>query len=204
MRQRGFTLVELVVAMAVFSMMLLIIVTGFTNIIRMHDEAVASNSAQDSARGAMDTLVSAIRDSDNVTAICDDTNTNCTTPATPTETLCLTDAAGAQEDFFYVGNGSDGTSGVMYQADTCSLGAGNGAQGITDPDVDVTNFSAAVQSVGPAIVKPEVQVSLSVGSNNGTTVTNTGPSGSVTTCANNNSDREFCSVVTLTSGAVPR
>lgn len=200
MRQRGFTLVELVVAMAVFGMLLLIIVTGFMNIIRMHDEAIAANLAQDSARGAMDTVVTSIRNSSSVYAICDSANANCSAPATATETLCLTQASGAQEDFFYVGNGVTGTKGVMYHATSCSLSAGNGAQAITDSAVSVTNFTATVGSIGTAIVKPEVQVSLSVASNNNTTTT----SGSTTTCTNSNSAREFCSVVTLSSGAVPR
>jgi len=92
---------------------------------------------------------------------------------------------------------------VLYQADTCSLAAGNGAVALTDTGVNVENFTAIVQSIGASIVKPEVQLSLSVGSSNGTTVTTSGPN-PVTTCGNTNSDREFCSVVNLTSGAVPR
>lgn len=207
MKQKGFTLIELVVAMAVFSFMLLIIVEGFMNIISMHDAAIASNTAQDSARTAMDTIITSIRDSSGVTAICDDANANCSLtnpPTAATQTLCLTEASGAQQDFFYVGNGSDGTAGVLYRADTCSLGAGNGAEAITDSAVNVNNFNAVVQSQGAAIIKPEVQVTISVGSNNGTTSTQVVSGQPVTSCSSSNDAREFCSVVTLTSGAVPR
>lgn len=188
----GFTLVELVVAMAVFSMMLVIIVSGMINIVRMHNQALASNLAQDNARGAMDELVRGIRNSSGVDwANTDNGGVNGTTR------LCLKSANSPGTEYWV-----KSAAGILtlYRYDGgCSTGAGGVV--VTDPVVNVQDFKVTpVTSTTAGFSRQEVHISVTIGSSNGTT---TG-SGAGTTCAASTSDREFCSVVTLTSGAVPR
>jgi prepilin-type N-terminal cleavage/methylation domain-containing protein len=183
MDSAGFTMIELLVAMTVFSFMLMIIVVGFMNVVRLHNSALASNMAQDNARTAIDELVRAVRDSATVIAP--------TTVNTASGTLCLASAKGVQQVYYL-------NAGVLTRADDCTTKTNPVA--ITSSSVSVTNFAATLRTGGPAIVKPEVELTVTVGSANGTT---TG-SGANIKCGPTNAEREFCSVVTLTSGAVPR
>jgi len=181
--ERGFTLVELLVAMSVFSFMLVIVVVGFINVVHLHNEAIASNMAQDNARTAMDELVRAVRDSAGTI----------TPTAGPNGTLCLGAPQGGQERYYYL------VAGVLTRADNCTTHSNPAS--ITSSSVQVTNFDPIVQSTGPKVKKPVVQLTVTVGTaGNGTTV----GAGASLACGNSNASRTFCSVVTLTSGAVPR
>jgi len=181
--ERGFTLVELLVAMSVFSFMLVIIVVGFVNIVHLHNEAIASNIAQDNARTGMDELVRGVRASSGVVS---------TTPG-PSGTVCLSSPQAGQNQIYYL------NAGVLMRASNCATKTNPTA--ITSSSVVVSNFAVTVQSTGPKIVKPVVQITVTVGTaGNGTTV----GAGASLACGNTNSDRTFCSVVTLTSAAVPR
>ncbi len=174
----GFTLIELLMAMSVFSFMLLIIVMGFMNIVRMHNAAVASNQAQDSARTAMNELVLAVRDSGGVTI--------------PSAGLmCLASMAGQPQQYYVA-------AGALTRADGCG-GTPLNTHQITSSDVNVADFSAAIES-DPTVVKPQVKLSLTVGSANGTTA----GTGAALACKDSQADRTFCSVITLTSRAVQR
>lgn len=177
-------MIELLVAMTVFSFMLLIIVVGFMNVVRMRNQALASNVAQDNARTAINELVRAVRDSTGVV-----------TPVAgvPASQLCLASSGGPQR-LYYV----SATDGRLYRADGCAVPVN--AQAVTSSSVRVANFVATVKSSGPTIVKPQVELTVTVASNNGTT---TG-SGATIACGPSNAERMFCSTVTLTSGAVPR
>lgn len=179
--ERGFTLVELLVAMSVFSFLLVIVVVGFVNVVRMHNQAVASNMAQDNARTAMNELVRAVRDSAGVVSV----------TGGPTGTLCLESLTGQQRIYYVQTN-------VLMRADNCTTRTN--PQSITSSAVRVSNFDPVIGSSGPTVVKPVVQLAVTVGSNNGTT---TGVGASLA-CGNSNADRTFCGVVTLTSAAVPR
>jgi prepilin-type N-terminal cleavage/methylation domain-containing protein len=182
--EKGFTLIELMVAMAVFSFMLIIVVSGFISVVRMRNEALAADAAQDNARVAMDTLVAAVRDSSGV--------------ITPTagltgSDLCL-DETGSTQRRFWVKT----VSGVkvLYQNQDCSSSNGNA---VTNPSIDVNDFEATNTSTIASNLKSEVELKVSVGTAGNNTVNAAG-----TACNNNNQDREFCSVITLTSGAVSR
>lgn len=179
--QAGFTLVELLVAMAIFSFMLLIVVSGFINIVHIHNQAVAANIAEDNARTAMDELVRGVRTSNGVL------------PSTP-GTLCLTNTTNGQQILYYVD-----INFILKRADSrqCTV-PGVNVQAITSSIVSVTNFSAVVETVG--VPRPEVGMSLTVASNNGTT----SGSGATVSCGPSTADKTFCSVITLNSGAVPR
>jgi prepilin-type N-terminal cleavage/methylation domain-containing protein len=178
----GFTMIELLVAMAVFSFMLVIIVVGFINIVKMHNQALASNMSQDNARTAMDELVRSVRDSTGVVT---------PAPGVPSSTLCLANASGPQNTYYVTG-------GILYRASDCASRANPVA--VTNSSVQVANFIATVKTAGADILKPQVELTITVASNNGTT---TG-SGATVACGPSSADRAFCSAITLTSGAVPR
>jgi prepilin-type N-terminal cleavage/methylation domain-containing protein len=189
--EAGFTLIELLVAMAVFSFMLLIIVVGFMNVVRLHDQALASNVAQDNARGAMEELVRAVRDSAGVVT---------PVPGTPSSTLCLASANGPQQYYWVKSVVVSGvTTNMLYRGDGCTASPSN-QRPLTSNSVQVANFRATVKTSGAKIVKPQVEMTVTIASNNGTT---TG-SGASIACGPSNSSRAFCATVTLTSGAVPR
>jgi len=178
--EAGFTLVELLVAMAIFSFMLLIVVSGFINIVHIHNQAVAANIAQDNARTAMDELVRGVRTSNGVLP-------------SAAGTLCLTNTSNGQQILYYV------AGGILNRADSPRCTApGVNVQAITSSIVSVTSFSAVVGTVG--VPKPEVNIALTVASNNGTT----SGTGATVKCGPTAADRTFCSAITLTSGAVPR
>jgi prepilin-type N-terminal cleavage/methylation domain-containing protein len=188
--QNGFTMIELLVAMAVFSFMLLIISVGFINVVKVHNAAIAANLTQDSSNSAMQAMVQAVRDSEGIVSIV-------TNPLNSTygDQLCLKTSGVNQ---VYLIN----TSQVLERYDsnsTCtSRSAGQPLTAATN--VQATYFKATVETTGATITKPEVSLALTVASGNGTT---TG-SGATVSCANNNQDRAFCSFMTLTSGAEPR
>ena len=182
---RGFTLVELLLAMSVFSMMLLIVVAGFINIVRLHNQAIAINIAQDNARTAMDVLVQAVRNSSGVSTI-DTSNPD-------TYRMCL-NVSGGQQQLYYV------TAGILYRADGCSTLTN--VRTLTGSDVLVTSFKPEQQPSNAAIPRPQIELSLTVASNGAPGLT-TG-TGSDVQCGTAISQRTFCSVVTLKSGATPR
>jgi hypothetical protein len=168
------------VAMSIFSFMLLIVTMGFINIVHIHNQAVASNIAQDNARAAMDELVRGVRTSNGILP-------------SAAGTLCLTSTTSGQQTIYYVQ--PVGLGGILYRADSASCTApGLRRQALTSNIVSVTNFAVVVPVA--ATPKSEVSMTLTVASNNGTA-----PGG---VCGPTNSDRTFCSVITLTSGAVPR
>ena len=178
--QARFTLVELLVAMSIFSFMLLIVVSGFINIVHIHNQAVAANISEDNARKAMDELVRGVRTSNGVLP-------------SAAGTLCLTNTSNGQQIIYYV------VGGILTRADSpqCTP-PGVNVQAITSSIVSVTSFSAVVGTIG--VPKQEVNLALTVASNNGTT----SGVGVNVQCGTTSSDRTFCSAITLTSGAVPR
>src|ERR1700733_13320507 len=176
--QAGFTMIELLVAMTIFSFMLMIISVGFINVVKIHNQALASNNSQDNARTAINELVRAVRDSTGVSGA----------PGIgPNGTLCLNDASGTQKNYWIKTVTIAGISTkVLYRGDGCIATPAN-QQAITSGSVNVNNFFAKVNTSGPNIVKPEVQLTVGVASNNGTT---TG-TGAAVACGPGASDREF-------------
>jgi prepilin-type N-terminal cleavage/methylation domain-containing protein len=186
-RQRGFTLIELLIAMAIFSFFLLIVVAGFLNVVRAHNHAIADNAAQDNARVAMDTVVQAVRDSAGVTNPGPDSTSN---------TLCLADPTGVDKEYWVQTVGGVET---LMKGDGCTYPGTPPLNqvAITSPSNNVAVFSARNTSSINTNPKTEVELTITVSSSNGTATAGT-------SCNSNNEDRVFCSVVTLSSGAVAR
>ncbi len=190
----GFTLIELLLAMAVFSFMLLIIVSGFTNVVRLHDAALAANGAQDNARTAVDELTRAVRNSAGVISSTADAQGN--------TQLCLSNSAGPVQSYFVRNVGTPAVM-TLLRNDGCTWSTA-GAQAITNSTVKVTHFFANATTSGSSLTKEEVHFTVQVASSNGTTTTVGSGAAAVTSCTNGAASRTFCSVVTLNSGAEPR
>lgn len=186
-RESGFTLIELMLAFAVFGFMLLIVVAGFINVVRLHNEALASNNAQDSARTAMDTMVQAVRNSSGIVFPANQ--------GAAASTLCVASSSGPDTGFYV-----DSTTQILYEASNCSAPYTNPVPLTSGNEQAYLQSTLESSDSGDPQWKPEVELKLVVSSNNGTT---TG-SGVGTQCANDAADHEFCSVVTLTTGAEPR
>lgn len=67
-RPAGFTLVELIIAMAIFSLLLLLITSGIVQIMRIYQSGVASRRTQAAARLTMETITRDVRSSLNAVA----------------------------------------------------------------------------------------------------------------------------------------
>jgi prepilin-type N-terminal cleavage/methylation domain-containing protein len=212
MNQRGFTLIELLVAMAVFSFMLLIIVVGFMNIVNVHNAALASNHAQDSARAAMDEMVQGVRDSTGVQwihqypayaglmdpGVANDSNF---------DVFCLSSASGNAQEYFVAWVAALSTHQLFVRnTGNCSTAALNPTDtALTANNMDVRYFDVK-QVPDPTVTglpagwKPQVEMTLKLGTNNGTASGN----GVNFKCNANVADRAFCATATITSGAAPR
>jgi prepilin-type N-terminal cleavage/methylation domain-containing protein len=181
----GFTLIELVLAMAIFGFMLLLIVAGFINVVRLHNEALASNSAQDSARTATDAIVQAVRGSSGVVSP--------TVQGVPSTSLCLASASGADVGFYVA-------SQILYETTNCSPPYTTSTP-LTSSNEEAY-FNATLESTNASDPqwKPEVQLKLEVAPNNGYATWN----GTDFVCQGGAADLQFCSVVKLITGAEPR
>jgi prepilin-type N-terminal cleavage/methylation domain-containing protein len=63
-RQNGFTIIELLLAMAFFSFILMLVVAGFIQINRSYTRGLTVKQVQNSARSVIDEISSAIRDAE--------------------------------------------------------------------------------------------------------------------------------------------
>jgi prepilin-type N-terminal cleavage/methylation domain-containing protein len=130
-KQDGFTLVELILAMAIFSLVMLAIVGGFIGIIHGYQSGLASRDTQQNSRFGMDTMVREIRQSDSVTL-----QTNVTDG---TSIVCVAGTQSGQNMRFLVNNNR-----LVEEAASCSSSPSVGAtaQYITSSNLRVANFQA--------------------------------------------------------------
>src|SRR5437868_10299723 len=71
LNQLGFTLTELIIAMAIFSTMLVIVTTGFITSVRLYVAGTSARTTQDNARSIMDVITRDIRASNGVLVTAD-------------------------------------------------------------------------------------------------------------------------------------
>ncbi len=191
----GFTLIELVMAMAVFSFLLLLVSSGFIQVVRIHQAGIASRSTQQNARLVLDALAKDIR----VSALA-----SSATVTSQYDRLCL--AKGSQTLQYAV----DTTTGDLKvntitppAAGTCPAPANfTGWRTLNDDIVRVEQFRAvttlpAQPGLGTAMV------TLTLASRNNLNALDPASNPPRTRCLPG-AGSQFCAVTTLSSGATLR
>ncbi len=196
-------MIELLVAMAVFSFMLLIVSTGFIGIIKINQSTNASRLTQQSARLIIETLERNLRASSQVVVTPD------TTYGATLTRLCLFDDSQYTE--YVVDTNGDLRQGTIpSMGGTCpsqtqpilngwnKINTNNVTSGATD-GVKVQRFLVTTTAVG-GIDGGMVTIDLSM---TGQGVQDTDLNSAKTSCLPK-AGSQFCSVTTLTTTAVLR
>lgn len=189
--EAGFSLVELLLAMAVFSFMLLIITAGFINVVRIQQSGVASRSTQQSARLVLDSLMKDVRAAS--VARVRETGQN--------DALCL-DTGGQTLEYAVDSNGDlrVASIGSLAASSACPVPVIDSSwRRLGDSPVKTTQFNV----VGTDPVNSglgTVMVTLTLVARSNLDVLNTDPVLPGTRCEPG-SGAQFCSVTTLSSTA---
>jgi prepilin-type N-terminal cleavage/methylation domain-containing protein len=193
----GFTLVELVIAMAIFSMMLLIVVSGFLHVVRVQQASLASRNTQHNSRFALEEMVRESRSATDVLVTAGPLG-----PA-PLDTVCLATESGFVR--FQV-NGADQR---LYRQ---TLPSGGGCGGvvtsqaaITASDVAVVRFDAERMATSLGGGDPdEVALRLSVSVASVGDVSRLEAANELRSCDPSQSGAHYCSVANLDSSVTLR
>ncbi len=187
--QQGFTLVELIIAMAVFSFMMVIVSAGFIQVVRIHQSGIASRTTQQNARLVIDAIMKDVRQS----ALAATANPG------QLNWLCL--ARGSQTlEYAVDGSGNLRVGAIATPASgTCPAPVFNSTwRTLNDPAVTVTQF--AVTTTPPT--QPGLgttMVTLTLASRN-----NLDALDATKTRCLPGAGSQFCAVTTLNSGAALR
>ena len=198
--QAGFTLVELVMAMAVFSFMLTIIMVGFLGVVKTHESGVVQRNTQQNARLAMDQLSKAAQRSSQAITIV-------TSPATVStseiDKVCL--ASFGQNLVFEVKPIYVSASLTVQSLTLGTISAGQCKSAatftrLTDNSSTVTQFKVTtIPKLGASL--GAIETALSVASAYG--VSDLDGSKQQTSCSPGPGS-QFCSVTTIDSTAALR
>lgn len=196
----GFSLIELLVAMAVFSFMLLIVSTGFIGIIKINQSTNASRLTQQSARLIIETLERQLRASSRVVVTAETSTLN---------RLCLFD------DSQYIEYAVD-ASGNLRQGTIPSLGNTCPPQNATTlaawSKLNTNNISSGATD-GVKVQRFLPTTTASSGTNGGLVTVQLSMTGQGVNTTDLNSTKtsclpkpgsQFCSVTTLITTAVLR
>jgi prepilin-type N-terminal cleavage/methylation domain-containing protein len=192
--QGGFTLVELLIAMAIFSLMLLVIVSGFLQVVRIQQAAVASRNTQHNARFALEEMVREARTASEVTVI-----TGPPGPA-PLHAVCLRSEGGLVR--YQV------SSSRLYRASyplsgSCSSPPPSGERAMTAPDVAVVRLQATATSTGP-VVPPQPGLRISIGVASTADTSRLQSADQFRSCNQSLGGSQYCSVTNLESSVTLR
>ena len=197
-KQQGFTLVELVVAMAVFSFMLALLVTGFMTVMNLRNGSVNTGSLQDNANLLTATLEREIRDSNTAVPV-----NSAGTPVASSSTLCIDNSTLIKP------SGGAPFQIMMYTGALRCVG-GTSTQ-LTTGSIEVfyLNFKNLTASIAN---RPTIGFTMRVGNitANGNLMTGAGTAippgtyGSDTTCKAGPSRRGVCVVGTFEGTGTPR
>lgn len=192
MSQRGFTLVEITIGMAVFSFFLMIFLAGFLQITRSYRAGVAQRNAQQNGRFAMEEVV---RD----TRIAHSAQIQANIPGANLDQLCIWQSG---QGWKY-GVVNSGGFGRLYRrafpAATTSNCAAIPAVGSADDQVSADNSNIVLFKValtGSAVTEETVNLEMKVLSAASTSTDVTGIS-----CSPNSISSQYCSVIQLFSSA---
>lgn len=190
-RQKGFTLIELTLAMTIFSFMLLIVSSGFLHIVRIQESGVVSRNTQQNARLALEQVVREARTASDSAVLA-------------SGTLCLVAPSGLvlyrikpDNRLWRATMGYNPALGTV--ANACNSGTIAGDSAVTATNVAVTVFAATeVQTPSAAFANPNpksLQLRLTV------TSTDFSQLNAAHTSCLAQSGSQFCSVTSLNSTA---
>lgn len=189
--QEGFSLVELTIAMAVFSFMLLIVSKGFLQVLRVQQAGVASRNTQQNARLIMEQMTREARSAFDV---------HIQPGIGSTQTICMVTAGGLSEYYVVLVSGiprlyrgtRDYNSG--YVAGVCQ--PPTATQVLSSANVKVVDLSGLVTNPVPVAGEPAPIPSLNMTIKLASATGQLDASGLKCDAGFNN---QFCSVTSLTS-----
>ena len=136
-KQAGFTLVEIMMAMAIFTFMLLVVSLAYINIARLYSASTAARNVQQNNRFAMEQMTRVARTSNSVT------------PSQTDSTGAITSLCFSGGTLFYVVNGEL----RQAQVNGCVPPADNKYQVLTSPGVSVARFEADTSAKGTVTMR---------------------------------------------------
>jgi prepilin-type N-terminal cleavage/methylation domain-containing protein len=191
--ERGFTLVEFVVAMAVFSFMLIILVAGFLNVLALHNASVAQSGLQDNAQLLLATIEREIRDSDTATPV-----TAAGAVATSSTILCLDHGSTLIEP-----GGAAPFQLVQKPALNCVAVAGTTIT-LTTGNIQLFFLGFINETTATSITRPSIYFSMRMGTKLAASNFTAAPYDVNTSCLPAQAKRGFCQVATYQDVATPR
>jgi prepilin-type N-terminal cleavage/methylation domain-containing protein len=214
-QQSGFTLVELLMALALFSFVLLIITMGFIQVIHTYQAGIASRSTQQTTRFGMDDMARGVRDASTVGIALNTTGINDHPDGIvqQTDILCAFSSGGGANTRYYVKwNGSTKSLVKEYftpainlatHTPVCNLAnpiAGT-LQTLSSSDLSIQDFNAEVVGINATAPTQTVRLTLRVTSNRRDLLASPGNVGSNCKGAVGG---QFCSQTVITTTVEPR
>jgi prepilin-type N-terminal cleavage/methylation domain-containing protein len=196
-KQQGFTIVELIIALTVFSLALVIALTGFITVVRIYRNSLAQRDSQVYARAVMDTIVRDARSAKSVEVVTNPSNTNL-------DDFCL-DFGGSKERYFANISGTPPTFAFgKVQYASAAVCAVNSASGLAGDVVGTLQYVTSYPKVSLTQIK--ITPIVSSGKQIGMQITETvayKPGSSLLDVAQTSCTpgpgSEFCATTTLTS-----
>ncbi len=154
--KRGYSLLELIVSLGLFSVVMLIVLAAYVNLISIDRQARASNQLSSSLSFAIETMVRSIRTGTDYACNANPSVPNCSSGG---GSISFNDSDGVYTEYRIVAN-ETGTNSIAYCTDACLSFVS-----VTDPRINIETMSFYVQGVGTdstnADIQPHVTVSIS-------------------------------------------
>jgi prepilin-type N-terminal cleavage/methylation domain-containing protein len=168
LREKGFTLIELMVSIALFSVVIAIVAAAFTNLLNYNRIALSTNNVSNNLNFVVDAMARSIRTGTNYQCGGIGNGPNCVY-SSGRSSLAFTDDSG-NIDTYILDTTNHEIGECPNQTTTCIVGSGS-YQVLTDPNIKINSLTFYVQGVGNTDgIQPQVimviQGQMTVGSKN--------------------------------------
>ena len=204
--ESGFTLVELIMAMAVFCFLLLAISLGFIQIIHLYQSGLASRDTQQTTRFGLETVVRDVRSADRVDS---QTNTN----DSSSDVLCTYGTGSTVASRYYVSGSRQLVKSQFHPVidpvngnpicDASSATAVGGTVVLSADGLSIANFTAEVAGGAGKGQVQSVRLTLRVATKTNDLLTDTTGIGNVN-CSGGQVGSQYCSTTVITTSVEPR